>query len=168
MTQLHPVPDEVAKEPERVMDTSAFRAMSIAKGHVLVARWDGLMRSEQQTFLHDYREMGMDDLEEKYRQHPLFVDSASHSQFRARIYAVLDHAKEPRNNQQAPHKPKPAAKKKRVTPQSTVAAFNPQETVIPAFALQSLAGALMPYMRDMLIDDLVTALGLVKQARGGS
>lgn len=165
MVQLHPVdPDEVNIQ-ERVMETSAFKSMSVAKGHELKAAWEAMSPDEQREYLDDYQSMQVGDLVRKYEDHPLLAPSGGDSERRARVYGVLDLTGTPRKNPGAAAGALSRKGSKRVTPQALDAAFS-QETLSPNAGMEALAKSLLPFMRDALLEDLITALQLVKQARG--
>ena len=103
-------------------------------------------------------------------KHPIIFSGDENTEQRARnlLYALLTHFVIPRKNPAVSNAQHARQHPQRVTPQALDEAFPEGVSVQPDAALEVLAQALLPYLRDVLLDDLTTALGVVKQARGSS
>ena len=112
-------------------------------------------------FATDYATMTYRGLFEKYKEH--FDEDTSELQAKSIIANICDYFEIPRKR---PGTSRTLKGRRQVTPSTLDQAFKPGESVPPDQALQALATALLPYLRDALLDDQETAIRLVRTARG--
>ena len=113
-----------------------------------------------QEYSADYQALTYAALYEKYQEY--FGDLNEH-QARGIILRLRDHWELPTKR---PAVSDAMTGKKRVTPQTLDQVFKPGASVPPDQAMQALANALLPYLRDALLDDLATSIQVVRTARG--
>lgn len=146
--------------------TVAKRDVSLTRLERAIVRFE--RSTDLETFASDYNRSTLAELMLK---HPDIFSGDEREEQRGRnlLYALLTHLKIPRKNATAaPVAQDAQPSPPRVTPQTLRETFPEGVSVQPDDALAVLAQALLPYLRDALLDDLTIALGVVKQARGAS
>lgn len=110
------------------------------------------------NFFAAYQQMSFGTLVATYPS--IFRDDHTESRQRGLLYALLDHFGIERKRPRVLKKKGPA----RVTPKTVDDAFEQVSTPSADDGMKVLAAALLPYIREAIMDDLMTALTLVKQA----
>lgn len=155
MVQFKPLNIEEYREQKGV-----GRSISAERLEAVVGKFT--TQTAVEKFAKDYAELSQPELVAKYPK--VFLTPESPSRTRAEVYGILDYFEIPRKRPKVANGMK-KARSSAITPQALERAFKPGAVVSPDAGMQALANALLPLIRNQILDDLVTALTIVKQAR---